>query len=204
MVRDWTGLVRKFARIVSYIFDGSYISIPVFIIICFIVTEDMFIALRWALLCILFGLLVPNLYILFLLKSNRIEDIHLPDREDRIRPLIITNVSYLLGYFILHVLSAPLFLRSMFAIYVVSTLILTIITFFWKISFHTSWVTFVVITFCVLLGVRALFLLFLIPLVGWTRVKIERHTTMQVVMGSLVSAVTSLFIYSSYGFINLL
>lgn len=196
--------MKKFARIVSYIFDGSYISIPIFLLICFIVTGNAFATLKWASLCILFGLLIPNLYVLFLLRSNRIDDIHVPNREDRIKPLIVTNVSYILGYIVLYMFGAPLFLRSMFVIYVVSTLILTVITFFWKISFHTSWITFVVITFCVLLGRKALFLLALIPLVGWTRVKVERHTTMQVIMGSIVSAVTSLSIYSSYGFINLL
>lgn len=194
----------KFAKLTSYIFDGSYISIPIFFTICFFVTGNIVSALGWASLCVLFATLVPNLYILFLFKNNKINDLHVPNRGDRVKPLIITNISYLIGYFVLSIINAPLFLKSIFIIYIITTIILTAITSLWKISFHTSWITFVVVTFYVLLGKEVLFLLLFIPLVGWARVAIKRHTVMQVIMGSVISGVTSLFIYTYYKFIKII
>lgn len=195
--------MEKFAKILSYIFDGSYISIPIFFIICFIVVKNPVIAIGWAFVCILFGMIVPYLYMVLLFRRKIINDFHVPDREDRIKPLIIANISYIIGYFVLYILDAPLFLKSIFAVYVITTIILTAITSFWKISFHASWITFIGVTFYILLGRWALFLLLLIPLVGWARVNIKRHTVMQIILGSALSAVISLFVYSFYGFISL-
>ena len=195
--------MEKFAKILSHIFDGSFISIPVYFIICFVVIKNPAGALGWALLCILFGMLIPYLYVFFLFKRKLINDLHVPNREDRIKPLIIAIISYIMGYFVLYLLKAPLFLKSVFTISIVSSVILTTITYFWKVSFHTSWVTSVAVTFYILFGEWALFLLLLIPVIGWARVKIKRHTVMQVVLGTVISAIISLFVYSHYGFIEI-
>jgi membrane-associated phospholipid phosphatase len=103
---------------------------------------------------------------------------------------------------ILYVLKAPLFLKSMFVVGIVSTAIFAIITFFWKISIHTSWMTFGVITFFILFGKWMLLLILLIPAIGWARVKTKRHTVIQVVLGAGITTVTTIFVYYNYGLIN--
>ncbi len=195
--------MKKLATAVSYIFDGSYISIPVFIIICLQVVDNLAIAIAWALFCILFATVIPFLYIFMQYHKKRIYDLHLPNRENRIKPLIVAIISYIMGFFMLYVLGAPLFLRSIFAVCIVNVVILTTITYFWKISFHTSWITVVSITFFILFGSWMLLLLLLIPFIGWARVQIKRHTIMQVILGSVISAICAMFIYSSYGFFHL-
>ena len=195
--------MEKFAKILSRVFDGSFISIPIFIIICFAIIKNPLSALGWSFLCILFGTLIPYLYIFLLFKKNMIDDMHVPNKENRIKPLIITVVCYIIGYFVLYILKAHIFLRSIFVASIIITVILAAITYFWKISFHTSWVTFVTITYYVLFGKWILTLLFLTILVGWARVKIKRHTIMQVTLGAVISAIVTLFVYSRYGFINL-
>ncbi len=195
--------MEKFAKALSRIFDGSHISIPVFIIICLAIIKNPLSALGWAFLCILFGTLIPYLYIFFLFKKNVIDDMHVPNKENRIKPLIVTIVCYVIGYFVLYILKAHIFLRSIFVASIIITIILTAITYFWKISFHTSWVTFVTITYYVLFGKWMLTLLLLTILVGWARVKIKRHTILQVILGAAISAIVTLFVYSRYGFIDL-
>ncbi len=192
--------MKKIAVAVSYIFDGSYISIPVFIIICLQVVDSLGMALGWALFCLIFATIIPFLYIFRLYHKKRIYDLHMPNRENRIKPLFVSIVSYLMGFFILYVLQAPLFLKSIFAVSIVNVVILTTITYFWKISFHTSWITIVSITFYLLFGIWMLFLLLLVPFIGWARVKIKRHTIMQVILGSVISAICTLFVFSLYGF----
>lgn len=194
---------EKWAKIISFVFDGSFISIPVFIVICLIVVDNVFSALSWALLCLLFGMILPFLYIFFLYRKNKIYDIHIPEKSNRIKPLLFTVASYVTGLLVLYMLDAPIFLKVIFILSIVSTSILTVITYYWKISLHASWITFVVITFNVLLGPWMLLLLPLIPIIGWARVKARRHTTPQVVLGAGISSIVCFVGYHLYGFINL-
>jgi hypothetical protein len=194
---------ERWAKIISFVFDGSFISIPIFIIICMVVVDDPMAALSWALLCLLFGMILPFLYIFFLYRKNKIYDIHIPERSNRIKPLLFTLLSYITGLVALYFLEAPIFLKVIFILTIISTSILTVITYYWKISLHTSWITFVVITFNVLLGPWMLLLLPLIPIIGWARVKARRHTTPQVVLGAGISSIVCFLGYHFYGFINL-
>ena len=197
-------VMSKFAKILSYIFDGTIISIPMLVIICLAIVDNITKALGWAFLCLTFAMIIPCLYIHILLRKKVISDLHISNKEDRIKPLIITIISNIIGFFILYILKAPLFLEAIFLIIITSTIILGIITYFWKVSIHTAWITFMVITFNILFGKWMLFLLPLIPTVGWARVKIKKHTVKQVVSGFIISSITAFFTYFYYGFVNFL
>lgn len=195
--------MNKTAKIISYIFDGSVISIPIFLTICLIVVENKIEAVSWAFICLLFGTIVPYLYIVLLYRRKEIDDMHIPRKEDRIKPMIVSSISYVACLFVLYILNGPLFLKSIFAVSAVSAVIFTVITYFWKISLHTSWITFVVITFNILFGRWMLLMIPLIPVIGWARVRIKKHTVNQVVFGVGVTTLTSFLIYYNYGFINI-
>jgi len=195
--------INKAAKIISYMFDGSFISIPIFLIICFMVVDNKIEAFGWASVCLLFGTVVPYLYVSFLYRKKEIDDIHIPKKEDRIKPLLVSCASYTACFVILYILNGPLFLKSIFAVSIASTAIFTIITYFWKISLHSSWITFIVITFNILFGRWMLLMLPLIPVIGWARVRIKKHTVNQVIFGVGISTITSFLIYYNYGFINL-
>ena len=195
-------VMNKFARALSYIFDGTIISIPILIIICLVLVDNTTRALGWAVLCLTFAMIIPYLYIRILIRKKVLDDLHISNKEDRIKPLIITIISNTVGFSILYILKAPLFLKAMFLIVIISTIIFGIITYFWKVSAHTAWITFMVITFNILFGKWMLFLLPLIPMVGWARVKIKRHTVKQVISGSIISFITTFFVYLRYGFFN--
>ena len=191
----------KWAKIISFMFDGSFMSIPVFIVICMIVVEDKMAALSWALLCILFGMMIPFVYVFLLYRKNKIYDIHIPEKSKRIKPLLFTLLSYITGLVVLYLLKAPLFLKVIFILTIISATIYTIITFYWKISMHASYITFIVITFNILLGPWMLLLLPLIPIVGWARVRAKRHTKSQVFIGAGLATVICVLVYYFYGFI---
>ena len=157
-------------------------------------------AINWAFLCFLFGTVVPYLYIWFLYKKKKINDIHISEKEDRIKPLVVSCISYIIFFIILYILEGPLFLKSIFAVIIVSTIILTIITYFWKICLHASGMTFMVITLIILFGKWMLLMIPLIPLIGWARVRIKKHTVNQVILGTGITAITTFLIYYNYGF----
>ena len=204
MVRRHKDFMNKFATTISYIFDGSFISVPIFLIICLMVVDNKIEAINWALLCLLFGTVVPYLYICFLYKKKEINDMHISEKENRIKPMVVSCISYIIWFIILYVLEAPKILKSIFAVIIVSTIILTIITYFWKICLHASVITFIVITFNILFESKWMLLMVpLIPVIGWARVRIKKHTVNQVILGFGISTVTAFFIYYNYGFINL-
>jgi len=195
--------VNKLARILSYIFDGSIISIPIIIIICLMVEDNRIEAVSWAFICLLFGTAIPFLYIALLYRRKEIDDMHIPEKEDRMKPLLVSVASYAVCFAILYIFNGPLFLKSLLAVSLASAVIFTIITYFWKISLHAGWVTFVVITFNVLFGRWMLIMIPLIPVIGWARVRIKKHTVSQVIFGAGVSTITSFLIYYNYGFIHI-
>jgi len=195
--------MNKVAKTISYIFDGSFISVPIFLIVCLMVVDNKIEAINWAFLCLLFGTVVPYLYIYFLYKKKKINDMHMPEKENRIKPMVVACISYIICFIILYVLEGPKILKSIFAVIIVSTVILTIITYFWKICLHASGITFMVITFYILFGKWILLMIPLIPLIGWARVRIKKHTVSQVILGAGITAITTFLIYYKYGFINL-
>jgi len=195
--------MNKVAKVISYIFDGSVISIPVFLVICLMIIDNKFEAVVWAFVCLLFGTIIPYLYISLLYRNKEINDMHIPNKEDRLKPMLVSFASYTICLVILYILDGPLFLKSIFAVSVASTIIFTVITYFWKISLHISWITFVVITFNILFGKWMLLMVPLIPMIGWARIRIKKHTVNQVIFGVGVSTITSVLIYYNYGFINI-
>ncbi len=192
---------HHFARTLSYAFDGSVISIPVFTAIAFYFVEEKRLALYGLGVCIFFGIFIPYFFVLLLYKLNRISDLHITHRNQRIKPLIIANISYLTGYLLLRHLAISSLLTTLFLIYFVTVLILTSITFFWKISFHTGWITFFTITLFVLFRQWASFSLALIPLMAWARIKLKKHTLLQTALGSLVAGTTTLLFFHLNGFL---
>ena len=195
--------INKFAKAISYIFDGSYISIPAYLIINIFMLKTAKEVAVWTSLCVLFGSIMPFLFVVFLYKKKIIADLHVPRREDRLKPLLVSNISYLLGYFVFFIFKAPVYLKALFFTSFLTTVLLTIITSFWKISFHTSWITFTSITYYVFFGKWMLLLFLFVPLVAWARVKIERHTVGQVITGSLLAFITVSFGFSFFGLLSI-
>lgn len=195
--------INKFAKAISYIFDGSYISIPAYLIINIFMLETAREVAVWTSLCILFGSIMPFIFVVFLYKKKIIADLHVPRREDRLKPLLVSNISYLLGYFVFFIFKAPVYLKALFFTSFLTTVLLTIITSFWKISFHTSWITFTSITYYVFFGKWMLLLFLFVPLVAWARVKIKRHTVGQVITGSLLAFITVSFGFSFFGLLSI-
>lgn len=74
-------------------------------------------------------------------------------------------------------------------------IIIFLIRFRWKISLHVSILT-TLLTVLVVINARLIALLFLIPIVAWSRVRLKAHTVMQVIMGFVVGLLISLAVYS--------
>lgn len=204
----------KIARIISEVFNGT-ITMILTPIIAIVVSpigtkEKVFFSLAYIL-----AALIPYL----ILKAlGKISDYEFTKREER--PPYFITISILFGVLYLITktyIQSPILPTVALALFV-STTVMTMVTFFWKISGHMTYST---LFFCTMMylslilhpnslnnpssyfrmqdycSLLPLLLLFLIatPLIAWSRVKLKKHTVGQVIAGTLVTLTICILIF---------
>jgi membrane-associated phospholipid phosphatase len=185
------------ARIISDIFSPPVLAVPGLLLGAYYSSAPGIYS--YALAYFLVGVLAPVMYVIWLLRIGAITDFHIPDRRDRRGPFLATLGAGLVGVGLLAYLGAPAtFIAPVIAL-LAETLILFLITLFWQVSIHTA-TTAGLVTFAIyVLGVEAVLLSLLIPLVAWARVYLERHTITQTVWGTLIGAACFLVLIALRG-----
>jgi membrane-associated phospholipid phosphatase len=107
-------------------------------------------------------------------------------REQRLNPLLVGALSYGLGFVALYLLDAPPLVQGLMFCYATNTLLVVLITRWWKVSVHTTAAGGPLVPFIFQFGLLAAPFLILVPLVGWSRVVLERHTLAQVLVGACI------------------
>lgn len=133
--------------------------------------------------------IAPVLFLLLLLKKGKISDIHLNKRSERVQPLCFTLACSGIATSALFLTQAHELLLTFAATNFLQLVIFTAITIRWKISAHSTAATAFIINAIALLGPIAIPLILLLPLVGWARIHLRRHTPMQVIAGTLLGTV---------------
>lgn len=136
----------------------------------------------------------PLVYLLWLVYNGTMADIYMPDRETRLRPLCVMLVWLLVCLALIRYWAAPPIVEVFVLSAVVLVGILSLVTLFWKISFHGATITAAATATVMVAGSSAWPVMLLIPLVGWARIRLERHTPRQVIFGSLVGALIALIL----------
>lgn len=181
------------ARTVSDLFSPAGLAIPC--IALGVWASDVPGTYRYAVLYFLVAVPLPVCYVLWMVKSGRVTDFHLPDRRDRTVPFVVAILSALCALGLLVYLGAPAVFVAPVVTALVQTMALFLVTLAWQISIHTA-TTSGLVTFAILaLGGGAVAFLLLVPLVMWARLYLGRHTLPQTVAGAFLGCVifTALF-----------
>ncbi|MCX6809171.1 MAG: hypothetical protein NTZ65_00215 [Candidatus Berkelbacteria bacterium] len=188
------------AEIISWLFYPPLVGTVFFVFLVFWYSTDLNQGLHWLVAISPFLIFIPLIYFVISFKLGWISDIDLTDRKERPIFLSAFIVSLALASALLYLLSVP----TKFFVYVFSGLVMTvvtsIITLFWKISFHTAVTTSVVTAITILGGPQFWPLFLLIPIIGWARVMLKKHTFWQVVGGALVAFVITEGVFLAFGF----
>jgi membrane-associated phospholipid phosphatase len=192
----------RFAKVISYMFDGSALVLPMFFAACFYKQENFMKMLPSFIVSSLFAAFIPYFFILFLYKFRKLNDLHIPKRKQRMLPLLVVNVSVFAGLPFLLLTDPSKMMRSVYTIYMIGLPVVTLITLFWKISFHSSFITMFSIVSLIIFGGWAVFTILLIPLVGWARLKLKRHTPVQVFCGGALTGVIALSVFYYAGYLS--
>jgi len=179
----------KIAKSISTITNPPIITIPLFLIICAILSFEngsfdfsKFIVLE--LISLVFSSLLPLAIILFWAKKLN-TDRDISNRSDRYIPLIVGIVSYFIGFLICLFLNLDNFLTLLLLCYSVNTGVVLLFTTQWKISVHTTGLSGPVAALILLLGPIGSLLGILYPMVIWSRVLLKKHTLSQAICGGV-------------------
>lgn len=175
------GWSYKIANIVSNILNPSVVSMfGIFMMASVLGTAT---AWRWAVLFVIFAVLAPSLYVYYLLKKGRIENFHIPNRENRTRPYMVIIGSNLLIVIIMLISHAPFLLTAFAIMGVLQSSLLFLINNHWKISGHATAISGLSTFMVASLGWSMSPVLVMVPLVAWARIRTRSHSFWQTVAG---------------------
>src|SRR5262245_42211662 len=91
----WSRRAAAAARAISDIFSPAVMGVPCLALGVW--ASNVPGTYRYALLYALIAIPLPTAYVLWLVKSGRVTDFHLPDRRDRVGPFAVATASGLAG-----------------------------------------------------------------------------------------------------------
>ncbi len=177
------------AKIISSVTLPPVFSIPTFVVLNYLFLGPVNFIVP-TIISIIFGAFIPILTSLILIKKLK-TDIDITDRKKRTLPLILAISSYLIGFLVLYMISAPAVITALMFIYGSNTIMILLINFYWKISIHSMGIAGPTAAFIYAFGITGAFLGILIPFVMWSRVKLNKHTFSQVLAGTVLGLVST-------------
>lgn len=180
------------ARWISHVISPHIVGIVLTSVIALRFSDKPLEVLQWLALLVPLIVVPPLIYLLWLVYTGALQDIYMPERTTRLRPLTVLMAWLLLCLGLIHYWQAPPIVEKFVLGTIALVSILSLITLFWKISFHGATITAAATTTMMVAGSSAWPVILLIPLVGWARIRLKRHTPRQVIYGSLVGALIAL------------
>lgn len=193
------GLEEKLAHHISVAANPLFIAIPTLGMVAFRTAADVLQGGLWWAITLIMSI-APFLFIRWGVRVGHYSDPHVSRREQRLVPLLF-GIGCVVGVFVLLVLahaSRPL-LVTLIAV-IVALSVATLITKFWKISFHLVGMAGAVTVFGIILGPLFWFLLApLVFVVGWARWKVHAHTILQALAGTVLAVSITIITFRLFG-----
>jgi membrane-associated phospholipid phosphatase len=194
-----TTLKEKLANFVSAVTNPPFVAIPVFLVINYTLLSGG----NWlwfSAISIFFVSLLPIITSYLWIKRKNLE-VDMPKRQDRIYPLLLVILSYIIGVLVLYNLGAPQLTTVLMICYLSNTVVVLLFSLFWKISIHAMGIAGPATAIIYLFGWPGLLFSLLVPFVIWSRLYLKRHTPAQLITGTFMGYfLTATQIYLLIGF----
>ena len=142
---------------------------------------------------IFFLSVLPVILILYYTKKGKI-DLWVSERKIRTPFYVFAIIGYIFALIIFYYLE--LFEMMVFtAAYLFVTISILFGNFYTKISSHTGGVTGPVIALIYIFGINAMPLIILIPMVTWSRKKLNAHNDFQLISGIVIATIVTFITY---------
>lgn len=177
--------MKKFSSVISFVFNPLLFGFYTFTALIFsqnrLVHKEKWIL--WS-ITLFFVTILPTIYLFHLKKKKEIKSLDIDERKKRIVPLLLGFLCFSVGFTVLYLFKAPGIVLGLMFCYVTNTLIVWFITLFWKVSVHAIGVTGPLMALYICFGQFILPLFLIAVLVGISRIILNKHTPMQVMIGT--------------------
>lgn len=147
--------------------------------------------LAWAAIYGLLVSLAPILFVLYLLKTGRITELHMSDTRERHLPYLSALFFSAVTFGLVTLFKGPELMRCLTVFNMVELALLGIINIFTLISIHATGVMASMIVVGLVFGWAAsLLVLPFVVTISWVRLYLKRHTPMQIVAGLVLGVVS--------------
>lgn len=177
--------LNKLARVTSTVFIPPSFTVFIFTYFAFSLENSPSLKLFVILTALVFGFLLHIILFLYFRRKGRLVDLDASIKEERTVPFLISIIFYAAGLFILYFLNASPVSIAFWFCYISNTLLVVIINKLWKISVHSMGASGPLAALFFAIGPPSLFIIPLVLLVGWSRVRLKCHTPAQVTAGLL-------------------
>jgi len=178
----------RWARLISGVFSPLSIAVAAVAIAGYAINNES--VLTWIALYIALSILPPAIYIMYLVRKGIVTDFHLNVRQERTQPFLIMAINTAVVFLVMLLAGAPELILIVIAAAVLQLSCMLLITLRWKISGHCTAATGLVVLALALFGEDLLPLTLIIPIIAWSRVRLNRHSFAQTVGGIFLGAIT--------------
>ncbi len=185
----------RLAELISRWIDPRYLVGPVVLVAALRGTASLIEAAGWTLLTLATAVLPLLAFIAVQTRQSAFADDQVPEQHLRNQVYLVGNACLLVCLLILALLRAPRSLVTLLLAMLTSNAVATGLNLRWKVSVHTGAVAGAAVSLLAMAGPLALPLLVLIPLVGWTRVALRRHTLGQVIAGGMIGGGVTMLVF---------
>jgi len=142
----------------------------------------------WALFISMISVVMPCCFVILQVKRGKATDFDIYLRAQRFWPYIVSISCGAVSWLVLAAAHAPQLFIVLSGASVGQGLIMFVINQRWKISAHAAGTASIAVVIWQLFGAAGSPALLIIPLVGWSRVRLGRHSVRQVIAGSALGA----------------
>jgi len=189
--------LTNIAQVVSKCTNPAILSVITLLLMVFTKSTSVRESINWYAIILLFFVFIPAVYILLRTSGDRkrIKTMVELSKFLKQHPVDILGMALLLGIpclLILWYIKAPPVLIATIAALLAGSIVTSLFNLFYKVSFHMTGFTILIIMIAREWGQPFLFLLLLIPLISWAKFYIHDHTIPQLISGILVAVAVSL------------
>jgi hypothetical protein len=185
------------ARAISKFTNPTILSVITLLLIAFTKSSSVPESVGYFAIILLFFVFIPAVYVLIRASrsGNKIKSVIELTKFLKQHPVDILIMALLLGLpslIILGFLKAPVVLTATVAALLAGSIVTSLFNLFYRVSFHLTGITIVIIMAAQAWGQPYLFLLIAIPPISWAKFQIRDHTIPQLIIGIIVAMVMSL------------
>ena len=179
-------ILKNFGSIISYILHPMIVSSFTFWFIIYktglLLKNPDFIFF----LSFFFSTVLPIITVLVFIKMNLVRDLDASSRPERLLPMALGALFFLVGFIILRWLDSPKIIQGVMFCGMINTIIVWLITKYWKVSIHTVSITSGIVIFWILGYEYIILMSIILILTVFSRLITNSHTWSQTIVGAFI------------------